>query len=446
MILSQKTSWRGSRATTFLVGAVAILLIGVGFALALEASDSPQCCDANAYAAAAQSFVDGTPELLSVHNYGYPAFLAILDVVGLDTPHRIAFAQTSLLYLTALLVAYVIARYTSSSFGIAAVWLVAVALLPAAAWSGLIFSESLAVPVLLLVLALGLATVFESLRKGTNLGVALGLGVCSSFAWMVRPGLVWVPAAMGLVVVVLGAHLMWRGVRRSWLIPIAFGAAAILTVVPQLQLGDPLKSDLAAYQSTAGLQVFRYATEMTGDGPIGMVFSPLPAGAELDPAIAERTSTSRVWRVTAMVSHLVTGWDARPSPNYVYARTGNRWIVVTATSGFFIAGVLAVAWLVWERRRRWLEPEVFALGTLLVLFAASQAVMSMTSAEFRFNAAGWLVAACCLAMLSALGWWTRCRLAVFVTLAFGLSAGLLLLGQMTLLYSQRWLEYVNLIG
>ncbi len=438
------------RPATLLTSVVVIALIGAGFMLALETAGSPQCCDASAYAAAAHSFLDGEPSLNPAHNYGYPAFLALLDLIGLDTPRRIAFAQTSLLYLTVLITAYVIARCTSSAFAVAVAWLAAVTLVPAAAWGGLIFSESLAVPMLLLVLAFGIATVFHLLRDaptwGLAVGLAVGLGLTSGFVWMVRPGLIWIPIGVGLGVLALSAGLLWRRERLGLLVPVAFAVSAMLTVVPQLQLGDPLKLELAELQRDAGPQVFRYATDLRSEAPAGMIFSPLPVGSGADPTVAERTSGSRSWRLTAMAAHVVTGWDARPSPNYVYKRTGNRWIVATAFSGFLIAGALAAAWLVWERRRRWLEPETAAPAALVVMFAASQGVMSMTSAEFRFNIVGWLVAACCLAMLSALGWWTRRRAAAYIALALGFSAAVLLVGHMTLLYSERWLEYVNLLG
>jgi len=266
-------------------------------------------------------------------------------------------------------------------------------------------------------------------------------------AWMVRPGLIWVPVAMGLILVVLCVYLAWQGHRHALLLPVGFVGAVMLVALPQFQYGDPLKADLAELQRSHAPLVYRYATALTEAGPAGLVFSPVPQGEQWDPAItARRASASRAWRLTAIVAHVVSGWDARPSPSYVYADTGNRWLIVSAFSGFLIVGVLCAALMVWRRRPNWMRPDTYTLGALVFAFALSQAALTMTSAEFRFNLAGWVIAGCCLAVISAQGWWTWRRAAIALVLALLASGGVILFGQMTLMYSEWWLEYVGLIG
>ena len=138
----------------WLAGALAVVLVAAGYALAVAASSAPQCCDAIAYQEEARTIVGGEPQLLWVHNYAYAAFLALLHVVGLAERLGVALAQTTLLYAAVLATAVSISRSTHASVSVAMVPLAAVALVPASAWSGYTLSEGLAAPVLLLVFGL----------------------------------------------------------------------------------------------------------------------------------------------------------------------------------------------------------------------------------------------------------------------------------------------------
>ena len=81
----------------WLAAAVTVILVAAGYWLAIGASGPATCCDAVAYVNEAQSILDGSPQFLKVHNYGYGTFLAILDIIGLGHPTGLAIAQTTLL-------------------------------------------------------------------------------------------------------------------------------------------------------------------------------------------------------------------------------------------------------------------------------------------------------------------------------------------------------------
>ena len=147
-----------------LAGALAVVLVVAGYALAVAASNAPQCCDASAYQDEARSIVSGDPQLLAGHNYAYGAFLALLQVVGLGERLGVTLAQTTLLYAAALATAVSISRSTHASVSVAMVPLAAVALVPASAWSGYTLSEGLAAPVLLLVFGLVIGITFRVMR------------------------------------------------------------------------------------------------------------------------------------------------------------------------------------------------------------------------------------------------------------------------------------------
>ena len=217
-------------------------------------------------------------------------------------------------------------------------------------------------------------------------------------------------------------------------------AAVLVALSPQSRLSDPFKLDLARGQAGGGGIHFRYATDVTGCGPPALVFSPFTAEA-VDLATAEVLAPDDLqWRVTAAVAHVVSGWDARPSPTYIDSYADRKWLVLSATSGFAIMGVVSAAAILWRRRRTLVRPRTAILGALVLLFLVSQAVLSMTQTEFRFNLAGWLLAGCCLSVISGLRWWTRERAAIYLLLGLVASGVVLIIGQMTLMYSATWLR------
>ena len=115
----------------------------------------------------------------------------------------------------------------------------------------------------------------------------------------------------------LGAYGAWRHNRRSLLFPVAFAVAVGVATVPQIPLSDPFKFELARLQAGLGDLYFRYATDVTGCGPAPLSFSPLADEAIAPEAAGKLAPKNALWRITAAVAHVVSGWDARPSPTYM---------------------------------------------------------------------------------------------------------------------------------
>jgi hypothetical protein len=419
-----------------------IALVALGVFLGIAAAGSPQCCDADAYWDEAYWSTTGgwsSGWLGPVHNYGYPVFIALLRDIRPVARLGVAIAQLALLYVAAIALALSLARSTRSSFPTAMAWVSAIALLPAAAWSGYYLSEALAAPVLLLMLALGIAACLGPTSGAFRLGAIAALGLVSGFAWMVRPALIWVPAVLGSLV--LGACLIvgWRGSRRALLLPLAFAGGLFLAVLPQWTLGgNILKTDLARQQSGTSDVVWRYGTNLSDCGPMPLVFSPLTddVGEVLSGTLAVPDTIS--WRMTAVAAHLISGWDALPSPTYITSLRDGRWGLVTGLSGFFILGPVLAAAAAWQSRKG-PRGEVVVLIGLLSLFAVSQAALAVTAAEFRFNLPGWVIAGTCLAFLTATGRWTRAHVGMWLAGGALVSLGVYFMGQMTLSYSPYWL-------
>ena len=150
------------------------------------------------------------------------------------------------------------------------------------------------------------------------------LGLLSGMAWMVRPGLLWIPLATGMIVLGLGTVAAWRSDRRALLFPVVFAVALGLAAVPQLSMGEPFKFGLARLQAGLGDLYFRYATDVTGCGPVALYFSPLADEAMAPEAAGGLAPDSVQWQITVAIAHVVSGWDARPSPTYIESFADRR--------------------------------------------------------------------------------------------------------------------------
>jgi hypothetical protein len=219
--------------------------------------------------------------------------------------------------------------------------------------------------------------------------------------------------------------------------PVVFGLAMMLVVVPQvLSNGSLLKLGLIGAHAGSSPILWRYATNLSECGPVRMVFSPL-IGDMRELAFADAPTVAI--RLGATASHVITGWDARPSPTYIHSLDDDRWALVTAMSGFVLVAVAAAAWLLWRRRRSlFADPDIAFVGVAMALVVAGQVVLATSAAEFRFNLLGWLVGGTLLVMLVGRGGWTRRHVGLFIGASVLVSSAVLILGQMTLELSPTW--------
>jgi hypothetical protein len=471
---------------------VLVIEIALGVVLGLRSTSSPQAYDTHTYAVQALQLASGDGSWLATgaHNYLYPAFLAVLHMLGLwgnsplpaspadvsplDGRLGVGVVQIALLYAASLFLMAVLSRCLRARLVSIGVVVCGVAILPAAAWSGYWLSESLAAPLLLVIIALWVWTCYSVLlRPGSmsTMAIICGLGLASGSAWMTRPALIWVPAVVGLLLgLMILASTLWLRTRHhdlsvpppSYLRAVGLIAAflfgAALSLVPQLafdsSIADAFKLNLAGQQAQGSSTIWRYATNVSGCGSPGLAFSPL--STDVAPMLSGQIQapSSPVWWLTTAAAHLVSGWDPLPSPNYATSLTLSPWIYATMVSGFLVAAPLLIfSWLVSEMRSLWagwrlraessVDMSRFAFAAsiagLLVFFGVTQVELLGTATEFRFNLMGWLSAGACLVFLIASGGLSRKRLALYVSMSVSLSAVILIIGQMTLDYSAYWL-------
>ena len=401
--------------------------VSAGVSLALLAASAPQCCDANGYHDEGKALLSGGWRggwlHTDKHNYLYGAFHAAMIAAGAVDRVPIAIGQLALLYASVVLLAVAIARVFQRRFAPVLAGLSLVALLPAAAWSGYWLTEAIATPIILALIACWL---LFGTRPAPFL--ALAVGMLSAMAWMSRPALVWLPplAAAGIVVALRREPSRRRRLSSVALFAIAFVAVVLPQWLITPNLDQLLHLWLAGFQRGIAPAMFRYATNLSGCGEAAMVFSPLTS--ELAPIMdgTIRAPESIVWSVRAGAAHLVSGWDARPSPTYAAALSHWPWLGVTLLSGFVMLAPLQLA--ANERRR---ETSIAASG-LLALFLLTQAALVTTATEFRFNMIGWMVGGVSLVIL---GQSIDRR---YIVSAVMVTALIVLVGEFTLRYSSVW--------
>jgi hypothetical protein len=298
-----------------------------------------------------------------------------------------------------------------------------VALLPAAAWSGYWLTEAIMAPVTLVLIGCWL---LFAVRPTPLLAIAVG--ALSGLAWMSRAAFVWVPpvAAAGIAVALLREPSKLRRVSSVAL----FVVGVVCAVLPQW-LKDPSVDGVvhlsnASYNSRKAPAILRAATNLSGCGNLAMVFSPLTSQLDSIDAGTVRAPESINWRATVGVAHIVSGWDARPSPTYGTRLSQWPWLLVTLVSGLVI---LAPFKLAADERRA--ETRTAAFG-LLALFLLTQAQLAVTPVEFRYNLVGWMVAGVSLVILG------RSIDRRYLAYAVAVTAFIVLIGQFTLYYSPAW--------
>jgi hypothetical protein len=420
-------SARNVKASNIGAAVLSALFVCAGVGLALHAASAPQCCDAEGYhlegQALAASGWSGDWLATWKHNYLYPGLHGAMIAAGAGDRLSIVIVQLALLYGSVVFLALAVARAFQRRFAPTLAGLSLVALLPAAAWSGYWLTEAITTPVTLVLI--GCWLMFATRPRPL---LATVIGMLSGLAWMSRAAFVWVPpfAATGIVAALRQEPSQRRRLSSAALFLIGVVAVVLPQWLKASNVDGLLHLSNAQYNSRKAPAIFRAATDMSGCGEQAMVFSPLTS--QLGPIDSGTVQAPRSisWTVTVTVAHIVSGWDARPSPTYATKLSQWPWVAVTLLSGFVFLAPLKLA--ADERRR---ETATAAFG-LLAMFLLTQAQLAVTPVEFRYNVIGWMVAGVSLVIL---GQSIDRRYLVY---AATLTVLIAVIGQFTLYYSAPW--------
>ena len=408
-----------------------LVVLVVGVATYVQMRSQPFFYDASDYVAAAQGISDnGVLSRWShsdIRTYGYPLFLtAAIKIanwlnVGLST--GVFLLQWPLYVGSAWLAARTL--YRSDRIRLAAFALLAANPL-LVVYTADALTESLSVSCLLLaVAAMGRSFRTDSPRSMILL-LAAG-GAASSFAMVVRPGNVLVPAcyALGAVTLLLRRHDR-RVLGTALAATVVVSAALLAPLVPQVVINHrnyhkisaiPVY-DLTGLQTRAGLQYIRYATNVSTECGHNSLFFLNPHVPPLDVTTTEAVRYYTLgWPEgpeTAAL-HVFSAFDPRPFLTYQldFGAGYERWLQAFTVALLFLAGLgTRTAWEKLRGADRRFRLDAAFLG---LVTAMSLGIVAMSAAEYRYGvipiATVSLLAALGLARLRRPTWWSGCAAA-----------------------------------
>lgn len=434
---------------------VVVLLDSLAFSWV---NQKPQCCDADLYLSEASNlktsgFIPqgGTPWLSSFHNYMYPSFLFLARLIGLTSRTSISMLQFALIFAACIFISIRLYKV----LGLSAIQLTSITLLaaffPILAFSGYLLTESLASALLIIWFGLWLELVLKKLSNFKHYLLVFFTSLLTGIMWMTRPSLMWVPLAH--IICIFALELKTRTsvpsrIRHSIGSAIVALGAVVIVAVPQYLITRGSKSivngvlhlDDWAINRVFESSVLRYVTNMSGCGPLQLIFSPYGQTSEaLSPA---HYNSSPIYRLIGFVSRWCSGWDAVPSPlTYADHLSIFPWILLSALSGFLIVTPFFLVLCKRSAAPLGGKMRIAEIG-LLFIFLVSQVAMGITHGEIRYNVAGWLLAGLSLALLPQhfkAGFpWKR-----YIAISLGVSFFVIVVGQLTLSLSQFWLACVK---
>jgi hypothetical protein len=416
------------------------LLVVTNFALSIQSSRLPQCCDALIYEKDAKAlFNDGI--FYELHNYLYPLFLKILFAIELNTRFEVALIQT----LVLLASGYIFGKSVKKTFpgrkNIATHLIILIFLLPFSyGFSGYFLSEALALPLIFLYLS-ELLKIINKLPKPKNIILLFSFSV---LIWMTRPAFIWLPLfTLGILLIDKNIKFREKAMQLSGVIIILF-----IVVLPQYLISASSKSlnrsnplfdgvlhlNLAKAQNLWADNYYRYATNLSGCGD-SLMFNFSPKNLTGEEALNNIYTYTTSEKLITSILHLVSGWDALPGISYVNNISYFPWIVVSIFSGLFISAplILSIKILKNQFKNEFFQKNLAKI--LLPLFLITQIFLINTAVEFRFNIMGWTVSLLILFMLLED---KSIRLKQLFILSFILSTIILLLGSYTLQTSEIW--------
>jgi hypothetical protein len=420
-----------------------IAVFSINVYLAARASGLKQCCDAVAYFNESVYIFTGQKNIAQAHNYGYPLFVKFITALGADTTRKISIVTVLILLSLACYFVKICKTYFNFKSNSLYFFILVFCLPISYGYSGFLLTEALIAPLFFLLLNLLIVNNFATSEK-TRMFTYLLIMATASFAWMVRPALLWLPIFLLVWLSFTGKTNFAQIIIKITLgfftmLFISLPQYVLVTTQPQKivrpWLDGVLHLNLAQGQSEWSRNIYRYATNLSTCGAPPFNFS--PNDLTYEQAMNNQYDYSIFEVLKSFLLHLFSGWDALPGPSYIQEISYFPWILVTLFSGFFLSGPLILLYLLFFKRVPLRAPEKKFVFLLLALFLASQLLLLNTATEFRFNLFGWMISGFIwIFMTSFLK--VHLRVKLIFLMSFILTISVLVIGQYTLNLSDVW--------
>ncbi len=394
--------------------ATALVVIAVGLLTYFLLRHQPFFHDANGYALAGRSLTDkgllGKWYISDIRTYGYPLFLAVAfkfaELVHVGDNTGVFLLQWPLYVGSAWLAATSLLRGRRRL--LAFLLLAANPLL--VVYTAQAFTEAVSLACILFATA-ALARVRRSDRWSPRVTWLVAGALASGYSMAVRPGNLLVPVcyALATVLVLLVPTPTGRWIR-SMIVGVLTAAAVVAPLVPQVLINhrhygtnSPLPVfDLSRFQTSVGLEMLRYATNVsTTCGEAALVFTN-PDEPDLTMSTPEALRYySLDWPggPRAVVLHVFSGLDPRPFlvDQHDFGTRYERWLQAFTVALLIVAVIGIVRFWRAMRLHGWRNrPDVLFLGAVALL---ATGLLATSAAEYRFGA----IPLIAISLLAALG-------------------------------------------
>ena len=339
---------------------------------------------------------------LNLHNYGYPTFLSVLRIFGIESRFEVGVLQHSMLLFSVGLLSSVISKNRTQFLYTLTLLNFSIFIPNGIAYSSNTLTESLVstIYILTIVLTYLLILNLKSLNDGKiivsqNVIYIFLIAMFSGVIMMLRPAYIWVPVIFFVIIMSLFLRQKINFIFTIFVLPIIFVVGVVIVFIPEMWISNLLGGNLSNSVFSLGMAkantqyayyTWTFFTNMTGCGPLGWDLSPyFEWPTTYGDFVQTSPKLSLFDKFAALSMHLVNMIDPRPGPTYNFSLTGNHWYPLTIINAIII--FLTVAYLFFYLRNfrnpRIQNKEFFFTNVLLVLSSLFMAVR--IHGEYRFG-------------------------------------------------------------
>jgi hypothetical protein len=377
---------------------IVILVFATLFVFSLN---NDQCCDTIWYVLDRESlklegrlyYDTGFPD---AHNYMYPFFLLVIDFIGLNTRLEIGLVQVIVQLISIHYSAKMISKYILLSFTRTFLLISLIFIYPVYAYSSYTLTESLTASAYLVFCSSFLSIIkIDSIKTHSFRNLFFLLTLTSSILWMLRPSFFWIIFASFFLI---AYKVFSDGSFHPFLISkykffANFIILTILIISPQFfvsstetsLIGKYLKLNLIRDGQFFERSVYRYFTNLSDCGPVSFLFSPY---AETVEGIYGHSERVPILSLDGLISRFASGWDYYPQVTpYITNLDQTYFKFFVFISGLMLSGPFLIAKGLKASHQFKQYPLFFGLLSLALV---SQAQITLTHGELRYNIVGYI--------------------------------------------------------
>jgi hypothetical protein len=382
---------------------ICYVIVVTAFALLFIISlKNEQCCDTLWYELDRESLKSKAklhfePGFADAHNYLYPFFLLIIDLVGLNSRLEIGLVQIviqliSIHYSAKMLSKTLLLPFSRTFFVISIIFIY-----PIYAYSSYTLTESITASLYLLFCSSFLSIIqIDSIKTLFFRNIFLVLTFTSSMLWMMRPNLFWIVivALFLLVYKVYFKNKAELSIILKFKHTMLYFILSIFIFLPQYFVSSSETSLVGKYFKTTLLSsmqlyersVYRYFTNLSECGPVSFLFSPY--AQTIEEVYTQKSEQVPILSLIGLISRFSSGWDYYPQVTpYITSLDQNYFKFFVFFSGLMLSSPFFIAKSLKVNSEKSTRHIFYGLLSLALI---TQAQNSLQHGELRYNLVGYI--------------------------------------------------------